>query len=428
MARRSESQEDAARARADHDAIVEPARETPVRDATDVLVAGGGPAGVCAALAAARTGASVRLIDTAGCLGGIWTAGLLSWILDVRNKPGLPQELTERMAARWGAWHGDDFLTRPEVVKAVLETLCEEVGVHVRLHTRVVATRVEDNRITHVVTESKSGREAWQARAFVDTSGDGDLGALAGCRWDYAHPEHGRAQPFSLIALVGGPKLDDIADCVRLESEARGLGKAKENLLAAMHAAGLDPSYASPFMAHLGHRLYLIMWNHAYDVCAFDADDVTAATRRTRAELHRLVDGLRDADPRWRDLHLVATADQIGTREGRRIVGRYQVTADDVRRGAHWDDGVCTVRFGFDVHATDPTRGKGYDAAGGGAQPYQIPARALMAADRSNLFLAGRCLSGDFLAHSSYRVTGNATATGEAAGRLAATAARESRA
>ncbi len=115
----------------------------------------------------------------------------------------------------------------------------------------------------------------------------------------------------------------------------------------------------------------------------------------------------------------MATASQIGTREGRRIHGRYTLCADDVRSGARFADAVCRSHFGFDVHSTQASLGKANEHFGP-ARPYDIPLRALVAQDLDNLFLAGRCLSGDFLAHSSYRVSGNAAPTGEAAGRLAA--------
>jgi len=399
--------------------ITEAQRRTPITRNTDVLVAGAGPAGVAAAVAAARAGAAVQLIEVTGCLGGIWTAGLMSWILDADNKHGLMLELADRLSIHWGQWHGQHFLTRPEVCKLVLETLCLEADVNVRLHTRVVGVCTRERTITHVITESKSGREAWGAKVFVDATGDGDLGALSGCRWDYANPETGEAQPFSLIALVGGPVLEDILDFVRVTPETQTSGRAKRNLLAEMQRIGLDPSYHSPFMAYLGHRLYVIMWNHQYGVNACNADDVTRATFEARAELHRIVNGLRAAGERWKDLHLIATADQIGTREGRRIQGQYRVTADDLLAGARFDDAVCEARFNFDVHATNPGQGKAADRVGR-AKPYEIPLRALVAADVDNLFLAGRCLSGDFLAHSSYRVTGIAVATGAAAGLAAA--------
>jgi hypothetical protein len=126
----------------------------------------------------------------------------------------------------------------------------------------------------------------------------------------------------------------------------------------------------------------------------------------------------------WKNLHIVATAAQIGVREGRRIHGRYTVTADDLREGRKHEDAVCRVTFPIDVHSTDPTKDKGIVGAGFRAKPYDIPLRALIAKDVDGLMMAGRCISGDFIAHSSYRVTGNAVAMGEAAGKTAAEAAK----
>lgn len=399
--------------------ITETARNVEIKGCSDVLVVGGGPAGAMAAIAAARAGARVQLIEEKGCLGGIWTAGLLSWMLDATNKTGLTAEAIDRMAQYWGERHSNHFLTRPEICKFVLEQLCQEAGVSIRFHTRLVAAQVKAREIAHVITESKSGREAWAARAFVDATGDGDLGALSGCEWDYANPDTGEAQPFSLIGLVTGIELDAVADCVRMIAEQRGLGVSKINMLAEFHRAGIDPSYHGSFLAYLGGGIYMIMWNHIYGGCGFDADDVTRATLQSRIELHQLVEALRTLGGRWQQLQLVATADQIGVREGRRIRGHYTVTEDDLRNGAHFDDEVCEVRFNFDVHATNPKSGKLVHNVGR-AQPYGIPLRALISADRDNLFMAGRCISGDFLAHSSYRVTGAAAATGEAAGKAAA--------
>ena len=142
--------------------VHEAAREIAVAGTADVLVCGGGPAGVCAALSAARTGARTQLIEVHGCLGGIWTAGALGWIIDSADKPGIIAEITgelDRRAPRVPG--GKNFAVDVEEMKLLLEEMCVEAGVQVRLHTRVVAAdRNEENRLTAVVTESKSGREA----------------------------------------------------------------------------------------------------------------------------------------------------------------------------------------------------------------------------------------------------------------------------
>jgi hypothetical protein len=125
----------------------------------------------------------------------------------------------------------------------------------------------------------------------------------------------------------------------------------------------------------------------------------------------------------WSKVRIVTTAAQIGIREGRRIHGLYSLTKEDLMRGAKFEDGVCTVNFVVDVHSLVKGEGGGYGNNGVKMKPYQIPLRSLIAKDVNNLMMAGRCISGDFYAHASYRVTGNAVPMGEAAGKIAAKAA-----
>jgi len=190
-----------------------------------------------------------------------------------------------------------------------------------------------------------------------------------------------------------------------------------------MERGGRSPSYAKPTLFRIRDDLFALMANHEYAVSGIDARDLTAATVRARREVHELAAALRSLGGPWQDLRIVATGAQIGVREARCIHGRYTVTAADLERGARHDDAVCHVTFGVDVHATDPDQGKGIEAKTFRAQPYDIPLRALIARDVDGLMLAGRCISGDFFAHASYRVTGNAVTMGEAAGRVAALAA-----
>ncbi|MDF2723718.1 MAG: glucose-inhibited division protein [Paenibacillus sp.] len=402
--------------------IGEPGRALPVCGEWDVIVCGGGPAGVAAAIAAARGGAKTCLLEVHGCLGGIWTAGALSYILDGRGKDGVLTELLSRLD-RWNARQG--FVCDVESTKLALEQMCEEAGVHVRLHTRVAAALLnEDKRLTHVITESKSGREAWAARLFIDATGDGDLGAHAGCSFTIGEEGTGATQPVSLIALVAGLDPDTCGHLTKIEKQSR------LNLLAEIRRGGWEPSYDSPGLWHIRDDLYIMMANHEYGVSAANASDITRATLNARKELHRIVEALRSLGGMWSHLRLVSTGAQIGVREGRRIKGRYEVTVDDVLTGKRHDDAVCQVRFGIDVHLPNPQQMEAYREHraryAGKAQPYDIPMRALIARDVDGLLLAGRCISGDFLAHASYRVTGNAVALGQAAGTIAAAAVRQS--
>ncbi len=419
--------------------LEEPARQTPVVEDVDVVVCGAGPAGMGAALAAARLGARMRLIETHGQLGGVWTSGMLSWIIDAAGKEGLMRTICQRLDQRKAllgqpAWNYRGSMPYDvEQMKLVLDQLCHESGVQVRLHTRVVAAIRRGRQVTHCVTESKSGREAFAGRVFIDCTGDGDVAALAGCGYDAGRPAAGPAaageeragemQPFSLMMLITG--IDPEATKPFYDRTKLSSGETKDALLAEFKRAGVTPSYGRPTIFRIYDDLFAWMVNHEYGCSAMDAQQVTDATLAARAELHTLVDALRRLGGPWQQIKIVATAPQIGTREGRRIHGRYSVTLDDMLRGARFDDGICRVTFGLDVHSTSKSHSTGIEnkPVGQKTKPYDIPLRSLIAQDVDGLMMAGRCISGDFLAHSSYRVTGNAVAMGQAAGCAAAIAA-----
>ena len=421
--------------------VHETARDTPIVEDTDVLVCGAGPAGVAAAVAAARAGARVALVELTGSLGGVWTSGLLSYVLDPGDKGGLLIELIDRLERAGGKrtegdhgeespernlpWVAGSFLYDTEVMKITLESMCREAGVRVRLHTRVVDVVASDGAVEAVLTESVSGREAWKARVFVDTTGNGDLAARAGCGFDVGHPDTGVVQPMTLMALVGGVNFEQIAPFVSLHR--RGSRPAKELLYEQIRAGGVTPSYASPTLFAVRDDLFAFMANHVYDASGVDADAVSEATLVARDELFRICGALRASGSAWRDLRIVQTAEQIGVREARRIHGRYRITREDLIAGRRHEDAVCRVTFPVDIHANGPA-GKGYGDGGVRSEPYDVPLRALITRRRENLLVAGRCISGDYWAHASYRVTGEAVPMGEAAGGLAAIAAATRRA
>jgi flavin-dependent dehydrogenase len=160
-------------------------QEVPIVEESDVVVCGGGPAGVAAAVAAARAGASVRLLELQGCLGGVWTAGPVCWVIDSANKTGIMAEIGHRLEqrdARYG--RGNHYGFDPEAMKLTLEEMCLEAGVRIQLHTRVSAAARQGRRLDMVLTESLSGREAWKAQTFIDCTGNGDLAAYAGCSFE----------------------------------------------------------------------------------------------------------------------------------------------------------------------------------------------------------------------------------------------------
>lgn len=405
--------------------LTEAARSLPLDTDADVIVCGAGPAGVTAAISATRAGARVRLFEAHGSLGGVWTSSLLGYLLDF-NKPGFNRELVARLRKRDAVLGGgmNALKYHPEDMKVLLEEMCLEAGVRMQLHTRTAATYREGRQLRAIITESKSGRQAWGASVFIDTTGDGDLGAQAGCQFEMGMNKACPCQPMSLNVLL------TVKDAAALKGiihgTAKGLKTAKIAFRDEIRRAGLDPSYGWPTLFRIRDNLLLAMMNHEYGVDATDAAAVTQASVRARAELHHIVRALGKLGGPWEGLQIVATAEQIGIRDGRRIIGRYYVNKQDVINGASHDDGVVRVNFPVDVHGLTPDSAPA-SHEGIKVSPYQIPLRALIARDVDGLMMAGRCISGDFLSHASYRVTGNAVAMGEAAGVVAAVSATTNR-
>ena len=402
--------------------VLEEQRQTDIKGSYDLIVCGAGPAGICAAISAARSGVRTLLVEVNGCLGGIWTAGLLSWVMDWKNKSGLVTEITGRLAVQGATpdfYSGKNFPFEVEKMKVLLEEMCRDTGkIDVLLHTRLVDVVQKEQRISHVLTESKNGREAWEGEVFLDCTGDGDLAALAGCEFDMGEPGSGLTQPFTLLAMISGVTYKQIKPFVR----NYGDHSTKKLVLEQFREAGLDPSIKKPGIYPIRDDLFMVMFNHVYEKSGIDARQVTKATMDARSETNRLVDGLRSLGGPWKNVYLVATAEQIGIREARRIRGLYTVTQDDLVNGARHDDAVCRVTFGVDVHSLNQEVEDAAVSYGRGirSKPYDIPLRSLISRDFNNLMMAGRNISGDFIAYSSYRVTGNAATLGEEAGKHAA--------
>ena len=281
--------------------------------------------GVAAAIEAGRLGAKTMLIENNGCLGGVWTSGSLTWILDYHHQKGILREITEELIKR-GAKSPIDTGERAhsfdlESMKLLLDELCQDALVSLRFHTRVCNAFVEKGRLTHIITESKSGREAWKAAIYVDATGDGDLAAQAGCSFDFGDAAHNNAtQPFSLLGIVTGIEFEEIKHCAL--SSLQPAIESKRNLLEVIEKGGFEPPYRQPSLHPISNNLFKLMCNHEYGFSAINADEVTKATIIGRLELWSVINALKKVGGPWKNIRLVSSAEQIGTREGRRIHGR----------------------------------------------------------------------------------------------------------
>lgn len=406
----------------------ESAREIPVAYTVDVLVLGGGPAGVAAAICAARQGADTLLIEQMGEVGGIATEGMMShWTGDTRG--GIYEEILQRSAdySDPKAMAGDTYLRQiinPERLKTVLLEMLEEAHAHYLLYTIAASPIVESGRLRGVIIENKSGRQAVLAKIVIDASGDGDIAARAGAEYSKGRETDGSMQPVSLMFKVGGVDYDraifpsHFEDTIQIAAgEVQSLGK--EHL---------------PFPA--GHVLLyrtslpgVVTCNmtNCIEVDGTNAEELARATLACRRQLNPIVKFLRQYVPGYEKCYLLSSAALLGVRETRHFKGLEIITEEDIRQARVFPDWAVTyASFNFDVHNMS---GSGLDATGAqdAFQPtfYTIPYGCLVPEKLDGLLLAGRNISGTHMAHSNYRVMPICANMGQAAGVAAALCAKQ---
>lgn len=375
----------------------------------DLIVCGAGPGGTAAAIAAAREGKRVLLMDAAGCLGGYWTSGLMSISLDMPGKGGLPLEIVEKLLAKKRAeWvNKSSYVYDNESMKLVLETMALEAGVEVLLYSRVTDVIMKNGRIDAILADGMTSM-GFTANFFVDGTGHGRLGELAGCRYEIGFD--GRQQPGSLESIVAGVPTALWPSDIHNSNVKRKFKKMLMDL-------GVDCTYPMPLLFRLtpSGMLHKMAVNHQYGVSADDDFGMSRATLEARQEINRAADALA-SQPGWETFTLAQTAEQLGLRDSRRLEGLYTVTVEDALRGQHFADGVSPVHFCLDVHNLAPDYKLPPEVQDYRFKPFDIPMRSLISNQVDNLLMVGRCISGDFLSHSAYRTTCTACALGEAAG------------
>ena len=411
-------------------AVAEPARKTPVVAEVDVVVVGGGPAGVGAALAAASEGATTLLVERHAMLGGMWTAGLLNPLFDPR-KGWIVDRLIDNLQQR-GAWvrKGMDVFD-VETMKYVLERMMAEAKVEFWYHCPFTEPILQGDRVRGVIVESKSGREAVLAQVVIDCTGDGDVGARAGVPFEMGRSTDGLCQPMTLMFEISGYESFRglAADRLATHEFYRDLTKAIEK-----HEFPIQLPYGpqrsgTPYLIALpGKAVAVVQATHVYRIDATDVRQATRATVEARRQVHEaFLPAMREI-PGLENLRLSQTAPQLGVREGRRLEGRYRLELEDLLQARRFDDAVTSIGFHVDLHELDPqdSTPKLPEFPPGVTRhtisKCDIPYRCLVPKQVQGLLWAGRCISGSHLAHSAYRVTGTCMAMGQAAGLAAAIA------
>jgi hypothetical protein len=413
--------------------ITEPSRDTPVYGEFDVVVVGGGPAGIMAASSAARAGCSTLLIERYGFLGGAGTAGGLSTFCglhartygaDVRVIRGLADDLLSRLVKLDGlnAPHltiADGIAAQAfdiSAYKIAADELVTGSGARILFHAMAVGVVMRDGAIDAVIIESKSGRQAVRGRFFIDASGDGDLAYWAGVPWEKAPPIDGMMYPSLMFRInavdvaKAGPAPWRTVERLMEEAEAAGT-----------HTFPRKKPIVRPQRNPLEWRANLTQLRRA-DGGAIDGTNVDELTRGELTGRQQALDAftfIRDRTPGFEDSYIVDIAPQIGIRETRRIIGPYQLTEEDVLGCADFDDTIGVNGWPVEAHVAGTVefrwqwRDRGFN---------QLPFRIILPGTRGdgqrvgNLYVTGRCASMTHGAQSAARVTGPCFVMGEAAG------------
>jgi ribulose 1,5-bisphosphate synthetase/thiazole synthase len=376
----------------------EAARQTPVIDQVDVLVAGGGPAGIAAALAAARGGARTMLAERFGYLGGMITGANVVAVLGcgdgyVPKARGVTLEIRQRLeefGAVTATHECGDYSVDAEVLKWQAAELLLEAGVSVRLHTLACEPVMEGGCVTGVLMESKSGRQAVRATVVIDGTADADLAWRAGCRCDNATHE------VTLVLSIAGVDQQQVEEFSRRSPEE--------------YQAAVDKAMRLNGGVMLGRTRLL----KGIDVT--DAVALTQAEIQLRRECFAALTHLKAHMPGYQDARVGLTFPQLGVRLSRRVRGEYVLADDDLKSSRHFEDGIARLGVYF------PDWGPTYAIQG---LDYDLPYRCLVPETVDGLLVVGRCVSADYVTANTLRLIVPCLATGQAGGAAAAIAARD---
>ena len=428
--------------------IIEPSRHIPVRDEVDVLVVGGGPAGLMAAQAAALVeGTKVMLIENRGSLGGNMTQGLplLGFLGRKGNEiiKGLPLRFVETLRSRGQATHHRACplhvsltMIDPEGTKRLSWEIMEECRVKVLMYVMFVDVIKEGDQVKGVIIESKKGREAILAKTVVDCTGDGDVAFRAGAPMAYGN-ENGIAQPPTLMFSMRGVDSRKLRDAVadhpdiydidfipneffRADDNCTMVG-FRNQVKAAREQGYKLPVERTIFMTGMAPDEWWVNMSRVNGVDATDPEQYTHGEEECIKQNAEIVRYLKAFIPGFENAYVDRVAPFMGIRETRRIIGEYILTEQDIFDCARFDDAIGVAAYPVDLH----------HPVGGDCtlmwcpDCYDIPYRCLVPLKVDGLICAGRDISATHLALASVRVMGPAMCLGEAAGKAAALCARD---
>jgi glycine/D-amino acid oxidase-like deaminating enzyme len=394
--------------------------------AWDVIVVGGGPGGVTAAIAAAREGARTLLVEAMGQLGGMSTSGMIpAWCPFSDGEKIIYRGLAEKIfrAAQKGVPHEpadklDWVSINPEHLVSVYDGMVAEAGVRVLYFSRLAAVEMADARtVDALIIANKSGLTAFKAKVYIDATGDGDLAAWAGAAF-----KRGDAD-----GVVQSSTLCFSAANVDSYNYTHGPGLYGGYETSPIHRAIASGKYPlidkHLCLNYAGADMIQFNAGHLVNVDSTDPWAVSDAMPKGRQIAAQYVEALREVQPQtFGGAILARTAALLGVRDSRRIEGDYTFTVDDWHARRSFPDEIGRNCYYIDIHKS------GYPAVHyARGESHGIPYRCLTPKDLNNVLTAGRCISTDEEAFGSLRVMPPCLVTGEAAGRAAAQAIRQSK-
>jgi hypothetical protein len=409
----------------------------------DVLVVGGGPAGIGAAIGAARAGTSVMIVEAAGSFGGMWTNGLVITLAGFNNWLRPYQRCVNGVMGEWLELAGKDggsennrswvLNSDPEMMKLAADEMLLENGVKCLLHTWMADVIKEGQDLKGVIVENVDGRKAILAKVVVDCTGNGDVFVRADAPFHIAPELQPMTLPFYLAEVETGKKIPFEEELVvpfgpepgflgepllsEYTSRRRDVDIDRKKLNS---DKGILPYFGGPWFGGLRKNYPWVNTTRVYG-SAVNATELTAAEMEARKNVYEIVSYYRKECDGFENSWLMKTASTIGIRETRRLDGVYTLTKEDIVANRSFPDPVALGVWPIDVH---PQKGQIGMHDMYVPLPYQIPFRALLPKALNNLVVAGRCISTDRQAIGSVRVGATCGALGHAAGIAAALSAK----